>query len=56
VVDDVQATVRDLRERRIEFDEFDLPELTTTDGVATVGDRHFAWFRDPDNNVMAVHD
>jgi catechol 2,3-dioxygenase-like lactoylglutathione lyase family enzyme len=56
VVDDVSATVRDLRERGIEFDEFDLPELTTTDGVATVGDHHFAWFRDPDNTVMAVHD
>ena len=55
-VDDVAATVRELRERGIEFDEFDVPELKTTDGIATVGDRHFAWFRDPDNNVLAVHD
>lgn len=50
------ATVRDLRERGIEFAEFDLPELQTTDRIATVGERHFAWFRDPDNNVLAIHD
>jgi extradiol dioxygenase family protein len=56
VVDDVHATVRDLRERGVEFDEFDLPELKTMDGVATVGDRRFAWFRGPDNNVLAIHD
>jgi hypothetical protein len=37
------------------FDEFDLPGLKTH-GVAMVGGRHFAWFRDPDNNVLAVHD
>lgn len=56
VVGDVAATVRELRGRGVEFDEFDLPELKTTDGVATVGDLHFAWFRDPDNNVLAIHD
>jgi extradiol dioxygenase family protein len=56
VVDDVATTVRDLRERGVEFDEFDLPELRTTDGIATVGERYFAWFRDPDNNVLAIHD
>jgi hypothetical protein len=32
------------------------PGLKTEDGVAMVGGRHFAWFRDPDNNVLAVHD
>lgn len=55
-VDDVAATVGELRARGVEFDEFDLPGLKTEDGVAMVGGRHFAWFRDPDNNVLAVHD
>ena len=55
-VDDVAATVGELRARGVEFDEFDLPGLKTEDGVAMVGERHFAWFRDPDNNVLAVHD
>jgi catechol 2,3-dioxygenase-like lactoylglutathione lyase family enzyme len=56
VVEDVDATVRELRARGVEFDEFDLPRLKTVDGVATVGERRFAWFKDPDNNVLAIHD
>ena len=55
-VDDVAATVGELRARGVAVDEFDLPGLKTEDGVAMVGGRHFAWFRDPDNNVLAVHD
>jgi extradiol dioxygenase family protein len=56
VVEDVEATVRELRARGVEFDEFDLPQLRTVEGIATVGEHRFAWFKDPDNNVLAVHD
>ena len=56
VVDDVAGTVRDLRARGVPFDEYDLPELKTEDAVATVGDHHFAWFRDPDDNVLEIRD
>jgi catechol 2,3-dioxygenase-like lactoylglutathione lyase family enzyme len=56
VVDDVPATVRELRGRGLRFDDYDLPELKTVDGVATVGELRFAWFRDPDNNVIGIHD
>jgi catechol 2,3-dioxygenase-like lactoylglutathione lyase family enzyme len=56
VVDDVGATVRELRDRGVVFDDYDLPELKTVDGVATVGDHHFAWFRDLDDNVLGIRD
>jgi hypothetical protein len=56
VVDDVHAAVRELRERGVVFDEYDLPELKTQDGVAKVAGRDFAWMRDPDGNVLGVHD
>jgi catechol 2,3-dioxygenase-like lactoylglutathione lyase family enzyme len=56
VVDDVHATVQELRGRGVRFDEYDLPELKTVDGVATVGELRFAWIKDPDNNVIAIHD
>jgi catechol 2,3-dioxygenase-like lactoylglutathione lyase family enzyme len=56
VVDDVAATVRELRGRGVAFDDYDLPELKTADGVATVGDHRFAWFRDPDDNVLGIRD
>jgi catechol 2,3-dioxygenase-like lactoylglutathione lyase family enzyme len=56
VVDDVPAAVRALRERGVVFEEYDLPELQMADGVATIGDRRFAWFKDPDLNVIGLHD
>ena len=55
VVDDVHAAVRELRERGVEFDEYDLPELKTDDGVVTIAGRDFAWMKDPDGNVLGVH-
>ena len=56
VVRDVAGTVRELRSRGIEFDEYDTPRLRTIDGVATIGDLHYAWFHDPDDNVIGIHD
>jgi catechol 2,3-dioxygenase-like lactoylglutathione lyase family enzyme len=56
LVADVAAEVRELRERGVEFEEYDLPELRTVDGVAHIGDRHFAWFRVPDNMLLGIHD
>ncbi|HEV7753566.1 MAG TPA: VOC family protein [Baekduia sp.] len=56
VVDDVAGAVRELRERGVVFDDYDLPELKTVDGVATIGEHHFAWFRDLDDNVLGIRD
>ncbi len=35
-VDDVEEAVRELRERGVVFEEYDLPGLTTVDGIAEV--------------------
>ena len=55
VVDDVPAAVAELRSRGVRFEEYDFPELKTIDGVATIGDLQTAWFKDPDDNIIAVH-
>jgi catechol 2,3-dioxygenase-like lactoylglutathione lyase family enzyme len=52
-VDDVDAVVAALRERGVEFEDYDLPELKTDGGVAEVGDVRAAWCRDPDGNLLA---
>jgi hypothetical protein len=55
VVDDLEATVADLRERGVEFEEYDLPSLKTVDGIAQLGDvERAAWFRDSEGNILAV--
>ena len=62
-VDDLEATVRELRERDVVFDEYCLPGLTTVDGIAEVegnypskggvGERA-AWFRDSEGNLVGI--
>jgi catechol 2,3-dioxygenase-like lactoylglutathione lyase family enzyme len=61
-VDDIEATVRDLRARGVVFEEYDLPELGTVDGIADIegnypskgiGERG-AWFRDSEGNLLAI--
>ena len=53
-VDELDAEMEDLRGKGVEFEEYDMPELKTTDGVAeTVGMRS-AWFKDPDGNILAI--
>ena len=61
-VDDIEATVADLRDRGLEFEEVEMPGLTVEDGIAVVpgnypskgtGERA-VWFRDLDGNVMGI--
>lgn len=53
-VDDIDEAVRSLRERGVVFEEYDLPDLKTQNGIAAVGDVRAAWCRDPDGNILAV--
>jgi predicted enzyme related to lactoylglutathione lyase len=53
-VDDIDAAVSTLRERGVTFEEYDLPDLKTENGIAAVGDVRAAWCKDPDGNILAV--
>ena len=61
-VDDIDATVAELRSRGVVFEEYDLPGLETVDGIATIegnypskgsGERA-AWFRDSEGNMLGI--
>jgi catechol 2,3-dioxygenase-like lactoylglutathione lyase family enzyme len=52
-VDDIDAAVSSLRERGVRFEDYDLPDLKTDNGIAQVGDLRAAWARDPDGNIIA---
>src|SRR5207248_3445060 len=62
-VDDLDQTVRELRDRGVVFEQYDTPGLRTVDGIATVdgnypsteaiGERA-AWFRDTEGNLLAI--
>jgi catechol 2,3-dioxygenase-like lactoylglutathione lyase family enzyme len=54
-VADVRAAVDQLRSRGVRFEEYDLPDVKTEDGISTTGDLREAWFRDPDGNILRIH-
>jgi catechol 2,3-dioxygenase-like lactoylglutathione lyase family enzyme len=53
--EDIEAAVRELRDRGVVFEEYDLPGLKTVGGIA----RHErgargAWCKDPDGNILDI--
>src|SRR2546423_1487183 len=53
-VDDIQATVKEMRDRGITFEEYDFPGLKTVDGIADLGQEKAAWFKDLDGNILSL--
>jgi catechol 2,3-dioxygenase-like lactoylglutathione lyase family enzyme len=52
--EDVEGTVRELRNRGVTFEEYDFPGLKTVNGIATTGDLQTGWFRDSEGNILAI--
>lgn len=62
-VDDVDATVAQLRAHGVVFEEYDLPGLKTVNGIAEVAGHYLsrggvgekaAWFRDSEGNLLGI--
>jgi catechol 2,3-dioxygenase-like lactoylglutathione lyase family enzyme len=54
VVDDIEATADDLRGRGVQFEEYDMGDIKTEKGIATIGKTKGAWFKDPDGNIIGI--
>jgi catechol 2,3-dioxygenase-like lactoylglutathione lyase family enzyme len=61
-VDDIDATVAELRSRGVVFEEYDVPGMTMVDGIVTIegnypskgtGERG-GWFRDSEGNLLGI--
>ncbi|MHB1289394.1 VOC family protein [Georgenia sp.] len=52
--DAFDAEVATLREKGIEFQTFELPSGSWSDGVLTDGPMRAVWFADPDGNILNV--
>ena len=53
-VDDVEATVAELRANGVVFEEYDMPGLKTENGIAVIEGEKGAWFKDSEGNLLAV--
>jgi len=53
-VEDIEKEVAELKARGVIFEDYDLPGLRTTNGIATGGGAKSAWFKDSEGNIMAL--
>ncbi len=53
-VDDVERVVAELRARGVVFEEYDVPGLTTVDGIADMDGERAAWFVDSEGNILSI--
>jgi catechol 2,3-dioxygenase-like lactoylglutathione lyase family enzyme len=51
---DVDAAVNGLKEKGIQFEHYDLPQMHLEGDVHVAGQTKAAWFRDPDGNILAI--
>ena len=54
VGDDVEGTVRQLKEKGVRFEHYDMPGMTLKGDVHVGGDMKVAWFKDPDGNILSI--
>ena len=54
-VTDVRAAVEEMRDRGVEFEEYDTSETRTEDGIARMpGGGDGAWFKDSEDNLVGL--
>ncbi len=55
MVSDIEAEMTELRQRGVRFEEYDLPDFRTVDGIATrPNGTKMAWFRDTEGNLIGL--
>jgi len=53
-VADVEREVAELKARGVAFEEYDVPGMKTSNGIATAGGAKAAWFKDSEGNILAI--
>jgi hypothetical protein len=54
IVGDIAKEMSDLRNHGVVFEDFDLPNLKTVDGVVEGPQGKAAWFKDLDGNYLGI--
>ena len=53
-VDDIEREVAELKKRGVKFEDYDMPDMKTKDGIFIGGGAKAAWFKDSEGNILAV--
>ena len=55
-VDDIAASIRDLKKAGVVFEDYDLPGFKTVEHVCVLGAEKAAWFKDTEGNYLCLHE
>lgn len=55
-VADIAAAIAELKTRGVVFDDYDFPGFKTVEHVCVLGSERAAWFRDPEGNILCLHE
>ena len=55
VKDDIESEVKNLSSKGIGFEHYSLPDTKLVGDIHVMGDFKAAWFKDPDGNILCVH-
>jgi predicted enzyme related to lactoylglutathione lyase len=54
-VSDIEEEVNMLKGKKVNFEEYDMPEIKTQNAIATQGSVKAAWFKDSEGNILCIH-
>jgi len=55
-VADIGASIAELKQAGVVFEDYDFPGLKTIDNVCVLGAEKAAWFKDPEGNYLCIHE
>jgi catechol 2,3-dioxygenase-like lactoylglutathione lyase family enzyme len=53
-VNDIEREVAELKARGVVFEDYDMPGQKSPSGVVSAGGAKAAWFKDSEDNIMAI--
>ena len=53
-VDDIEREVAELKQRGVQFEEYDMPDMKPKNSIYTGGGAKAAWFKDSEGNILAL--
>ena len=55
-VADIAASIAELKQAGVVFEDYDYPDLKTVDHVCVLGAEKAAWFKDTEGNYLCLHE
>ena len=52
----ISASIAELKQAGVVFEDYDFPGLQTVDNVCVLGAEKAAWFKDPEGNYLCIHE